>query len=125
MADTYRTDRSVESDVTAVDIGDGRHFVVIRYRIREWKTLVLQHTMKPDCWVSRREIHGCMDPIAAVTGYLLGVRWDHPIEELKKRLANCERDNWSLRVRLEKMTTQSPRKPKKEAERGRRAGRNT
>jgi hypothetical protein len=101
MFDTYRTDSSVESKVTTIDTGDGRHFVVVQYRIREWKTLVLQHEMKPDCWISRREVDGKMDPALALTGYLLGPKpIPHPIEDLKRRLAARENDNWTLRKRL-------------------------
>lgn len=103
MSGTYRTDPASESQVTAVETGDGRHFLVIRFRIREWKTLVLQHEMAPDCWLSRRELHQNLDPVSALTGFLLGPRqMPHPIEMLKAQLSREQRANWGLRNELMK-----------------------
>lgn len=122
MGGTYRTDPSVESRVTAVETGDGRHFLVIQFRIREWKTLVLQHAMVPDSWLSRRELHENMEPIPALTGVLLGPQQlPHPIEDLKSRLAIERRANWNLRNEIRTLKERQARPARK---RGRRVSGN-
>jgi hypothetical protein len=124
MADTYRTDHAVESHATVVDVGDGRHFLVLQFRVREWKTIVLQHGFQPDCWISRRELHENMDPVLAVSGYLFGpsqVR--HPLEDLKRQLANYERLTWSLRNKVSML--ERIKQTKASRKRGKRGGRNT
>lgn len=116
MGGTYRTDPAVESRVTAVETGDGRHFLVIQYRIREWKTLVLQHAMAPDSWLSRRELHQNMEPVPALTGLLLGPQQlPHPIEDLKRRLAAERRVNWDLRNEIRKLK-ERPERPARKRE---------
>ena len=101
MAQVYRTDPSVESRAIAVEVGDGRHFLVIQFRLREWKTIVFQHMVSPDCWISRREIHGKMEPEAAVTGYVLSsVKIPHPLEILRSRLARAEAATFALRRKV-------------------------
>jgi hypothetical protein len=122
MGVTYRTDEAVEAHATAIESGDGRHFLVVRFRIREWKTLVFQHAMAPDSWLSRRELHQNMEPIPALTGILFGApQLPHPIESLKRQVEALRRDNWKLRSEL-----LSIKKPHGRAvgERGKRGRRN-
>ncbi len=122
---TYRTDPASDAQVTAVETGDGRHFLVIQFRIREWKTLVFQHEMAPDSWLSRREIHQNVEPVPALTGLLLGPReMPHPIEVLKKRLSLEQRANWDLRNELRRVNARLTEKVKRKKGRGKRVSRN-
>jgi hypothetical protein len=124
MADTYRTDSAVESHATVIEAGDGRHFLILRFRVREWKTLVLQHTLQPDCWVSRRELHENMDPVLALSGYLFGPSQpQHPVEQLKRQLASYEKLTWSLRKRVSELERADHVKAARK--RGKRVRRNT
>lgn len=103
MKGTYRTDPSTEAQVTVVETGDGRHFLVARFKLREWKTLVFQHEVSPDCWISRRDIDGYLDAQDAVTGYLLRQPVPDPVSRMKRDLELAQRSNWALRDELMKL----------------------
>jgi len=103
MKGTYRTAPSTEAQVTVVDTGNDRHFLVVRYRILDWKTLVFQHETAPDCWISRRDIDGYVEPEDAVTGYLLRQPVPDPVSRMKRDLELERRSNWALRDELMKL----------------------
>jgi len=123
MKGTYRTDPSTEAQVTVVEIGDGRHFLVVRFRIREWKTLVLEHQISPDCWISRRDVDGNVDPVDAVTGHLLRQPASDPVSLMKRDLLAERRANWELRNELLRLK-KKPVQVVGERKRGKRGRRN-
>lgn len=121
MSGTYRANRAFESHVTAMELEDGRRFLVIQFRIQGWQTLVLEHGMRLDSWLSRREICGYMEAVPALSGLLLGPQQlPHPIEELKKRLALEQRQNCSLKSEIRRLTLRAEKAGRKRGGRGRR-----
>lgn len=100
MKGSYRTDPSTEARVTVVELGDGRHFLVASFKIRDWKTLVLEHEVSPDCWISRRDIDGFVDPVLAVTGHLLRPSPADPVSQMRRDLAAARRATWALQDEL-------------------------
>ncbi len=121
MGGAYGTDPASESRVTAVWTGDGRQFLVIQFRIGDWRTVVLQRETSPDSWISRRDIPGSIEPEAAVTGLLLGPRQiPHPLEDLKRQLAIERRESWGLRNEIRRLQKSLAKPERKRGVRGRR-----
>lgn len=107
MKGTYRTDPSTEAQVTVLELGDGRHFLVARFRIREWKTIVFEHLGSPDCWISRRDIDGYFEAEAAVSGHILQTnRCPDPVTQMKRDLDTARRSYWSLHNELIKLKSE-------------------
>lgn len=100
MKGDYKTSEAPEAGVTLVEIGDGRDFLVVKYNIRGFKTLVFELQKSPDCWISRREIAGIADPVGAVTGHLLSQHTPDPVSQMKKDLEQARRLNWALQTEL-------------------------
>ena len=121
MSGSYRTEQAVEAHATMVDAGNGRRFLVVRFRATGFKTIVLQHSENPDAWLSRRELDVDMDPELAVTGLLLGPQQiPHPIEILNERIEALRKQNWDLHNRLHRATAPAKRPGKKRGKRVRR-----
>lgn len=130
MSGSYRTTAASEAQITIVEPGDGRIFLVAQFTIREWKmrkTLVLQREVGPEYWISRRDIDGSVDPQDAVTGHLFRHEPPDPVDQMKRDLAVARRSNWELRNQVMKLKADavaaSRGKPKREG--GKRGSRNS
>ena len=106
MSGDYRTSDSPEAFVTMVEVDPHRHFMVVRFKDPEWKTLVLQRELRPEFWVSKRECVGNIEPARAVTGLLLGSDAFDTLSLLKKEVRVERRANSILRDELARLQTQ-------------------
>jgi len=124
MKGEYSTAESTDAQVTTVLPGDGRQFLVVRFKTPAPKTLVLELVTSPDHWISRRDLDALVDPVGAVTGHLLAHRTLDPVEQMKRDLDRARRLNWSLQNEIMGLKAGAGAAARRKREGGKRGRRN-